>query len=346
MVSTCPICESIQTSPWLSAPDRFHSRNRTYPLQRCGICSYIWQLEPPAREDMGNHYSHGYHRTITRAGENTAGRWETHRNQILKYKQAGAILDIGCSSGAFLKRFCDGSWKLFGIEMSRAEANRAHAETGADVQVGYAVDVVFDSNSFDVITAFDLLEHVYSPREVVRRVYKWLKPNGIFYMLSPNALCWEAMLFRSYWYGLELPRHVSHFSPQSLRRLMASAGFVEEIVTTPRLTHAERSMRYVFDRMLASVGFHRGSMADLEPPTNVSWRILRRGFRMTALAAFSRAAAAASAGPALQAVFRKPSARAYSRGSSARQSYGHSNASDSRPPMSTVSGCIGLPRCC
>src|ERR1035438_10453930 len=73
------------------------------------------------------------------------------------------------------------------------------------------------AESFDVITCFDVLEHLYEPRKVMARVGEWLKPGGIFYVLVPNVDSAEARAFGSYWHGLELPRHLFHYSPASLK---------------------------------------------------------------------------------------------------------------------------------
>ena len=82
----------------------------------------------------------------------------------------------------------------------------------------------FRRESFDVITCFDVLEHLYEPRQVMARVGEWLKPGGIFYVLVPNVDSAEARVFGSYWHGLELPRHLFHYSPASLKFLAESAG--------------------------------------------------------------------------------------------------------------------------
>ena len=78
--------------------------------------------------------------------------------------------------------------------------------------------------SFDVITCFDVLEHLYEPRRVMAKVGEWLKPGGIFYVLVPNVDAAEARVFGSYWHGLELPRHLFHYSPASLKFLAELGG--------------------------------------------------------------------------------------------------------------------------
>ena len=61
---------------------------------------------------------------------------------------------------------------------------------------------------------------------VMARVAEWLKPGGIFYVLVPNVDSAEGRVFGSYWHGLELPRHLFHYSPASLKFLAESAGLL------------------------------------------------------------------------------------------------------------------------
>jgi hypothetical protein len=135
-------------------------------------------------------------------------------------------------------------------------------------------------------------------------VREWLRSDGIFYVFLPNVASWEARLFQSYWYGLEVPRHLYHFSPESLRRLMASVGFVEECLATPPLNYVEQSTRYLLDDVLRSLGFPRQPLAVATPP-GLLWKVMRKAVRITILSLFSRAASCTGSGPAIEAIFRK-----------------------------------------
>ena len=93
----------------------------------------VWQDSPPEPHEMGSHYDEDYHKAIMTAGETGPEiRWGIHRNLISRYKQGGAILDIGCSSGAFLGFMKCDAWKLYGIEIEASTAAKARAATGAE----------------------------------------------------------------------------------------------------------------------------------------------------------------------------------------------------------------------
>jgi 2-polyprenyl-3-methyl-5-hydroxy-6-metoxy-1,4-benzoquinol methylase len=303
----CPLCGGAGVVPFLTAPDRFHLRTELYHLLRCSSCSAVWLDSPPRPDQMDIHYDDDYHRAIMTAGEtNPEARWRRHRELIARHKQGGAILDIGCSSGAFLGAVKSPSWKLYGIEMEASTAQRARAATGAEVFVGDVDDAPFAPNSFDVITAFDLLEHVYRPRQFLGNVLNWLKPGGIFFTMLPNIDSWESRMFGSYWYGLELPRHLFHFSPKSLRHVMLSLGFQEVSLSTSEVTYVERSVGYLSTEALKRTGFSPDSPAKAGQGS-IPWRALRKLIRLTLLNPFGHVASMAGGGANIEAIFRKGS---------------------------------------
>lgn len=304
--ATCPICGGGQVAPLLVAPDRFHLRREMYRLDRCSSCTGVWLVSPPKPEEMGRHYTEDYHKGIMAGGEgDIANRWKYPRRRIGQYKQGGAILDIGCSSGAFLSTMRGSSWELYGIDMEESTAERARGNTGAKIFVGDAVAAPFLPATFDVITSFDLLEHVYSPREFLTKVFEWLKPGGIYFAMMPNIDSWEAKLFRTHWYGLELPRHLFHFSPRSVRYLMTQLGFEEVCIKTPRESYMHRSAGYVFSSVLEKVCLTATPQATPKP-RGIPRRLFNKAMQLVIAEPFAQIAAIAGSGPSLEAVFRKP----------------------------------------
>jgi SAM-dependent methyltransferase len=266
---------------------------------------------------MGIHYDEDYHKAIMAAGETSVGtRWHGQRERISRYKTSGAILDIGCSSGAFLGTMRGELWKLHGIEMEAQTAAKARATTGAEVFVGDAVDAPFAAESFDVITCFDLLEHVYQPRQFLMKVREWLKPGGIVYIALPNIDSWESRILGTYWFGLELPRHLFHFSPRSLRYVMKSLGFSEISIVTPRTSYVEHSVSYIASSVFQTVGGTPAPMSSLRK-RSVPFRAARKVCRLSLLNPFGQVASWAGAGGSIEAIFERGDSPLRGPGSSA-----------------------------
>jgi hypothetical protein len=126
---------------------------------------------------------------------------------------------------------------------------------------------------------------MYQPKEVLAKVAEWLKPGGVFFALMPNIDSAGFRFFKSYWYALELPRHLFHFSPKSLAYMANSAGLKVLSLKTEREIFFEHSVRYIIDEMLKTIRVRRRPMATAPAPT-LPIRAARKAFRMTLRPAF------------------------------------------------------------
>lgn len=299
---TCAGCGHAAAQVFLQAPDRYHGRQEIYRLLRCPVCSLVWLAEPPSPKEMDRHYGAAYDRAVAAAGDEPnrwRGRWAT----LAQWKSGGAILDLGCSSGAFLAGL-PSSWKRYGIEMSEVVAERARARAGAEVFVGDILDAPFPHGMFDAVTCFHVFEHLYQPREILARVSQWLKPGGVFFTMMPNIDSAACRIFGSYWYGLELPRHLFHYSPKSLRLMAHSVGLEELSLTTKHELFIENSTRYLLDDGFRSVGIRRRPLAESTRPT-LLFRVVRKAFRVMALPILNRLGSLAGDGESIHAIFQK-----------------------------------------
>ncbi len=175
------------------------------------------------------------------------------------------------------------------------------------MSVGDILDAPFPRESFDVITCFDVFEHLYEPRRVMARVAQWLKPGGIFYVLVPNVESAEARVFGSYWHGLELPRHLFHYSPESLKFLAVSVGLREVSLETRRNPAVGTSLRYVWDDIFRTVGIRPTPVA-FRGDAGLPWRAARKLLRMTVLRVLLAMAPLVGQGESIHAIFQKEGA--------------------------------------
>jgi SAM-dependent methyltransferase len=135
----------------------------------------------------------------------------------------GRYLDVGCGSGGALGVASALGWQVSGIEVDEAAAAKARRFT-PEIHVGDALTAPYAPGRFDVVTAFHVLEHVPDPVAMIRRMLGWLAPDGLLIVEVPNAGGLGARIFGKAWAGLELPRHLSHFSPETLTRAVEQAG--------------------------------------------------------------------------------------------------------------------------
>lgn len=303
----CPVCGQSNPTEWLKAPDRLHGRRERYTLLRCTACSVVWLSNPPRPEEMYLHYTDAYHKLIS-DGSKKSPRFELRKKVVMQYQQSGALLDAGCGSGWFLASMAAKSWELYGIEMSPDAAKSTELRSGAKVFVGDVLNASFSPESFDVITGFDVLEHLSEPRQIMAKLAAWLKPGGILYIQVPNTDSAEARVFGTYWQGLELPRHLFHYSPTSLKVLAESAGLGVVSLDTRRNATVGTSLRYVWDDVFRALKISRTPMAYANVPS-LPWRAGRKLVRATVLRALLSMAPLVGGGEAIHAVFQKNSDR-------------------------------------
>jgi len=136
------------------------------------------------------------------------------------------LLDIGCAAGTFLLTMRKlGTWQVTGVEFSEDVAAVARERYDLDVISGTLEETTFADEQFDVVTMWDVLEHVHDPMGTLKEIFRILKPDGILLIRVPNLACWDIKLFGKHWAGFDAPRHLYVFTPQTLQKMMAEAGF-------------------------------------------------------------------------------------------------------------------------
>ena len=135
--------------------------------------------------------------------------------------QPGRILDIGAGTGDFLARAEKKGWEISGVEPS-AGARELASKKGillADNSEG------FPSDSFDVITLWHVLEHVPNLEKQIQELDRLLKKDGILIVAVPNFKSFDAYKYKNEWAGFDVPRHLWHFSRNSIERIFTEFSF-------------------------------------------------------------------------------------------------------------------------
>jgi 2-polyprenyl-3-methyl-5-hydroxy-6-metoxy-1,4-benzoquinol methylase len=152
------------------------------------------------------------------------------------------LLDVGCSSGAFLSAAASLGVRVEGVEPAARPAETA-IKMGLNVHHGLLQDLALPENAFDVITLFEVIEHLKDPLTLLRACLHVLRPEGLLVIRTGNTDSWTAQVLRARWEYFHLKRHGGHicfYSPASIKSLAERTGFAVERLTTHAVSFYQR----------------------------------------------------------------------------------------------------------
>ena len=203
-----------------------HLTGERFDVDRCDRCGLLATRPPPPADDIGRYYPPAYR------GDRHAftGRWRDRRRAAAVGRWfpcgfRGRALDVGCGTGTFARHLASLGWSVAATEIDDRTVAELRA-AGVDAKSPAAAERDgFAGGPFDAITGWHVLEHVADPAAVARWAATQLRPGGVFQATVPNAAGWQAKFFGRHWWHLDVPRHRHHFTPATLRAVLAAAGF-------------------------------------------------------------------------------------------------------------------------
>lgn len=247
---SCDLCGGRDAALELEAVDTRYDLPGTFRVVRCRNCGLVYTNPRPADELLGRYYPMEYlphqakrHQHTSRVGlmlrrmafsgkTNIFSRMMGRAYNTLAFRafmegsgDDASMLDVGCGLGDYSLQWEKLGWKVQGLEADQQAAGLAAERIGMKVFSGYLDDVTLPEHAYDLITMSHVLEHTTSPRRALRKLRDALKPGGRLLLMVPNYASWDRKVFGGKWQGLEVPRHLFHFEPSTLRRVLAVEGF-------------------------------------------------------------------------------------------------------------------------
>jgi SAM-dependent methyltransferase len=234
--TTCLLCGSSASSPLIEAPDAINGGTGLWfavvQCQKCGLCftnprpsaSSIFSFYPPI------YRPHRMPDTAESRGTwlrplKEEFRWGKPRKLLRPRRGRNRLLDFGCGGGNFLERMRRLGWEGTGLDVSEDSVRRIKYGMGLPAYVGTLPCNDLPPASFDLITMWQTLEHLHEPLEALRDAHRLLAPGGELMVSVPNIDSLPFRLFGHAWSGLDLPRHMTHFTPPTLQAMLEQAGF-------------------------------------------------------------------------------------------------------------------------
>ncbi len=242
----CPLGCSREDIPVLTGHDHLHDLPGEYTVVSCHNCGLMRTNPRPTAETIGFYYPDDYgpyqgtkvtsgkrHYVLQVLRKIVSVILPTHAYSLPDLP-VGRMLEIGCASGSFLHEMARKGWLVQGIEFSESAASSARS-LGYPVTTGQLESVADFAEPFDLVVGWMVIEHLHRPVEALTKLYDWTRPGGWLAIAVPNAGSAEFCLFKSNWYALHLPAHLSHFTPESIEKLLGSAGWSVEKIHHQRI---------------------------------------------------------------------------------------------------------------
>ena len=220
----CPACNNA---------GKAYAQKNGFQTLRCDSCGTIFVYPDPTPEETSRIYEKGYF-----CGGGSCGGYTDYDEDkkameavfrkivsVLREQNGGpgSLLDVGAATGYFVALARDSGWDAQGLEISAyavQTANQKHLPVVQGTLLSFA-----PSGTFDVVTLWDVFEHLTQPQEHLKAVLRLLKPGGIFALITPKADALWARLTGARWHLLIPPEHVICYSTTGIRRILEANGF-------------------------------------------------------------------------------------------------------------------------
>ncbi len=218
----CPVCRNVEFVSYLKVND--------FNLIRCkkcklGITHPFPSTEQSLQANLETYNSEQRIQLYLTKIDYFKKRYRKYLQNIRNYKPQGKLLDVGCNIGLFLVTAKEEGFEATGIELNKECADYGVKNFELDIVNDYLENRGFQDGTFDIVTMFDVLEHIPDMRNALGEVRRVLKKDGLLVVQLPNLDSIMARITGSNWVWLTTPDHLYHFNPKNLSEFLLSNGF-------------------------------------------------------------------------------------------------------------------------
>ncbi len=225
-VKSCPVCNGTIFKDYLHCTD-YTVSHEIFHLKSC-TCELIITSPRPDNQTIGNYYLSDDYISHSNKAETLIDKiYLLARKYTLKQKlnlisvynaNPGKLLDFGCGTGEFLRTCKSAGWRVSGVEPSAIARTKAIENTNENIVASFTQ---LTDNQFDIITLWHVLEHVPDLNDTLQVLASRLNQSGTICIAVPNYKSYDASRYHEHWAAYDVPRHLWHFSPSSMEKLLA-----------------------------------------------------------------------------------------------------------------------------
>lgn len=287
----CEICKGKKYQILLTAGDRLQNTKGKFDLVKCRACNQIYINPRPSYSEINKYYEKDYKPFAS--NKNKLVKFYLSyifRRELKRYKKLipgkAKVLEIGCSTGDFLAFIRDTSYfRVEGIEISQYAAEKAKKEHKLRVQVANINDCSLPRNTYDLVIMKYVLEHLHHPSAALKKISNSLKEGGVLVLWVPNYNGIVNHLFGRYWYGLDIPRHLFNFTPETIEKILKLNNFeIKKVEHDLAPNDFISSLRYLLEektkRSFKWLNFSNSLVLLIFYPFSLACALLRRSGRI------------------------------------------------------------------
>lgn len=219
----CLVCKSGELRPL--------PKYTKHGLVKCKVCGFVFCGEIPSDQTLNEHYkNYSYTKEIT-CSPLTKLSYQNLLKELEPYRKNNKILDVGCGRGFFLETAREMGWEVYGTEFS-ATACQLLRDKNITIAEGVLSTNSFNNVQFDVITSFEVIEHINNPIEEVEKFYEILRPNGLLYITTPNFNSYLRYILKAEYNVITYPEHLSYYTKKTLGKLLVKSRFKKKKILT------------------------------------------------------------------------------------------------------------------
>lgn len=233
---TCPIC---------GAHASLHCKKGRACYFKCAECDALFQWPLPTLGEMVEYaereYQGGMYTRYVRARDLKQATFRARMAAIRDRAGSGRLMDLGCSCGYFIECALQEGFDAHGVEFSAEAIAVARPEIRERIFHGDVNELTQTHlASYDVVTAFDIIEHTFEPLELLSSVRGLLRKGGLLAVTTPDTGHFLRFLMGARWPMLQPHQHTVLFSRQSLMRALRTTGYTDvEVLTAQKVLTAD-----------------------------------------------------------------------------------------------------------
>lgn len=199
-------------------------------LVRCRQCNFVFAKKIPSQKVLFDLYS-SYTRNDN-ISPITIKRYEQLLSDFEKFRKTNNIIDVGAGNGHFAATARKYNWNSYATEFDEIAVRKCQ-EKGVIVHQGKISANNYQKNNFDIITSFEVIEHINNPIEEVLNMREILRPGGLVYVTTPNFNSISRFLLGNNWHDvITYPEHLSYYTPLTITKLFETNGFKKISILT------------------------------------------------------------------------------------------------------------------